>query len=346
MFCRWGKVVDVYVPSRRDRYGRRFGFVRFVKGGDLFDLERRLQHIWIGTYKLRVRLSVSKQEVKEEEATKEGSWRMTKNKSFSNKAVPEVTYAAAVTGRGPTRKQTWQPKKVDLTRSSGDDGVQWKGLSHVVLEEDMEWLKNCYIGQVHSPDVVFQLQEKVFAEGLYSVKVTPMGGDLVLIQVEEGEDFLQLVKDYEDAFEKWFADLCLWSPPEVPKHCHVWVRCQGIPLHAWDMSFFKKFVTLFGLFVMLDDRTDNKSRLDLARILIQTSSLEVINCLIKVKINDLIFSIRVVEEPFSDSYMTFFEKQPPRRSSSSSSSGEDSLSLLGRISLDSFGIVEEAEFEI
>lgn len=71
-----------------------------------------------------------------------------------------------------------------------------------------------------------------------------------------------------------------------------------------------------------------------------------INRLIKGKINDLIFSIRVVEEPFSDSYMTFFEKQPPRRSSSSSSSGEDSVSLLGRIMLDSFGIVEEAEFEI
>lgn len=83
----------------------------------------------------------------------------------------------------------WIYRHVDVDKS-------WKGMSHEVVEEDMAWLKNRYIGQVHSTDVVFELQEKIFADqGLYSVKITSMGGDLVLIMVDEQEDFLELVKD-------------------------------------------------------------------------------------------------------------------------------------------------------
>lgn len=57
----------------------------------------------------------------------------------------------------------------------------WRGMTHEVTEEDMGWLKDSYIGQTHSPDEVFLLQEKILAEGFYAVKVTPLGGDLVLI---------------------------------------------------------------------------------------------------------------------------------------------------------------------
>lgn len=119
-----------------------------------------------------------------------------------------------------------------------------------------------------------------------------------------------------------------------------------MPLHAWGDTFFEKIVTLFGRFVRLDCRTENKSRLDITRVLVQTSSLEAINRVIKVKVNDLFFSIRVLEEPFSDSYMTVFAKETPRRLVTSSSSEEDSISIIGRNTLDSCGIGEEENFEI
>lgn len=194
--------MDVYVPSHRDRYGRRYGFVRFVKNGDPFELERRLQQIWIGTYKLRVRLSVSKhgtQQVINQTAIPRSN--------LPNGLVPDATYADVLAGRPKNANKQWRPKKLTLLDSREIHKEQWRGLTHEVSEEDMEWLKNCYAGQVHDPDAVFELKEKIFAEGLYSIKVTPMGGDLVLIQVDEGEDFLELVKDYEDIFEKWFCEL-------------------------------------------------------------------------------------------------------------------------------------------
>lgn len=42
-------------------------------------------------------------------------------------------------------------------------------------------------------------------------------------------------------------------------------------------------------------------RLDVARLLIQTSSWKMVNKLIVICINGLIFTIRLVEEPFLDS---------------------------------------------
>lgn len=53
MFLKWGKVVDVFIPMKRNKEGKAFGFVRFKEVAYPQELERRLDQIWIGTYKLR-----------------------------------------------------------------------------------------------------------------------------------------------------------------------------------------------------------------------------------------------------------------------------------------------------
>lgn len=50
---KWGKVVDVFVPKKKNKEGKAFGFVRFKEVGYPLELERRLDQIWIRTYKLR-----------------------------------------------------------------------------------------------------------------------------------------------------------------------------------------------------------------------------------------------------------------------------------------------------
>lgn len=57
MFLKWGKVVDVYVPRKKNKDGKAFGFVRFKEVLYPYELERRLDQIWIGSYKLRANCS-------------------------------------------------------------------------------------------------------------------------------------------------------------------------------------------------------------------------------------------------------------------------------------------------
>lgn len=166
--------------------------------------------------------------------------------------------------------------------------------------------------------------------------VRPMGGDLVLLQVEEGEDFVEFVKDEIDMFERWFNDLSVWALEHVTKERYVWIRCQGILIHAWGEDFLRTIVSSVGRYVCVDFPTVKKQRLDVARILVQVSSAGAISKLINVRINGVVFSIKLVEEPFTNPYVHIgdvYHGGSKQISSSSSDSG------------DSDGVSSEASLE-
>ncbi|XP_068492356.1 uncharacterized protein [Phaseolus vulgaris] len=54
VFQRWGRVVDVFISRRMNNKNQRFGFVKFQGVVDVVDLERRLDSVWIGYWKVRV----------------------------------------------------------------------------------------------------------------------------------------------------------------------------------------------------------------------------------------------------------------------------------------------------
>lgn len=52
-FEKVGRVVDLFIPSKKDKWGSRFGFVRFQRtAGDDILLDR-LNRIWIGSFIIR-----------------------------------------------------------------------------------------------------------------------------------------------------------------------------------------------------------------------------------------------------------------------------------------------------
>ncbi|KAF1862688.1 hypothetical protein Lal_00013449 [Lupinus albus] len=56
VFLEWGKVVDVVIPPRLDKYGKRFGFVRFLGILNPKLMVAKLDRIWIGHYKIWVNI--------------------------------------------------------------------------------------------------------------------------------------------------------------------------------------------------------------------------------------------------------------------------------------------------
>ncbi|GLT61502.1 hypothetical protein SLA2020_342030 [Shorea laevis] len=56
-FQKYGTVVDVYVPKKRDKWGKRFGFLRMLGVQNENQMTRRLNDIWFGSYKLRVKIA-------------------------------------------------------------------------------------------------------------------------------------------------------------------------------------------------------------------------------------------------------------------------------------------------
>jgi hypothetical protein len=57
VFARYGRVGEVFIPKKLDKWGGRFGFVKFMEVKNVEELSRRLGDVWLGTFKLRVNLS-------------------------------------------------------------------------------------------------------------------------------------------------------------------------------------------------------------------------------------------------------------------------------------------------
>ena len=52
-----GHVVDVFIARKMSKAGKRFGFVRFVGVADNNNLEKALNDLWIGKYRIRANLA-------------------------------------------------------------------------------------------------------------------------------------------------------------------------------------------------------------------------------------------------------------------------------------------------
>ncbi|GKU93949.1 hypothetical protein SLEP1_g7498 [Rubroshorea leprosula] len=99
-FWSFGKVADVYIPERRDRRGRRFGFVRMSEVSDAEGMERKLNQIWLGSYRLKVKLAGNMKSGREG-MSRGRQQQQTTAKWFrrDRKVSPGLTYAQIVAGK-------------------------------------------------------------------------------------------------------------------------------------------------------------------------------------------------------------------------------------------------------
>ncbi|GKV40799.1 hypothetical protein SLEP1_g48400 [Rubroshorea leprosula] len=154
---------------------------------------------------------------------------------------------------------------------------KWRGWEFRAEESDFEWVKGSFVGTARAVELIATIQEKFYMEGYFSISLKPMGGKLVLLP---------------------------WSPSMVATERFTWIKCQGVPLHAWGPEFFHDLSMIWGKFISLDDRTSNKKRFDVGRVLISTPCMEMISKNLTVKINGEFYNIQCTKEEHSNNLFT------------------------------------------
>lgn len=86
-----------------------------------------------------------------------------------------------------------------------------------------------------------------------------------------------------------------WETKDVDWERLIWIKCYGVPCHAWSEDFFEKLGLTYDVFMYVDEHTKDKDRLDVGRFVIKTTHHTVINEVVKVKIINKIFDIKLVE---------------------------------------------------
>ncbi|KAK7255420.1 hypothetical protein RIF29_28829 [Crotalaria pallida] len=212
------------------------------------------------------------------------------NNGYNNSRGP-LSYAQVVQQKRRVRFN--EGVRVDQTKKVDPD---WKGMRVTIDPVEWEWLNGCYVGKVRDVEIIENLQTLIHSDGITTVTVTPMGSDLVLLKALEGEDLMELVKEFEETFSNWFEYIKPWGEEDIAGYKFTGLSCAGISLHAWNDIFFSTLVSSFEIFVKADKVTKDRTRLDVARILVKTSSQEFINKVQRIMINDKIFGIRMMEE--------------------------------------------------
>lgn len=58
VFHKWGRVRDVFIPLKKDKFGKRFGFFKFQDVHAPKALEAKLDGIWLGSHRLMANIFV------------------------------------------------------------------------------------------------------------------------------------------------------------------------------------------------------------------------------------------------------------------------------------------------
>jgi hypothetical protein len=249
VFQRWGKVREVFLPNKRNKFGKRFGFVRFLDVNDPKKLEVKLDSIKINETKLHVNLPrFSKMEGKTR--TPVVAKKAVGNNSpryFSNSAKDMSFVQVVAQGGGmnkvPTHRNTRERACRDLRIIRNDKGALFS-----VQEERISWLEKCLVGRFNEVTPIEEFREIMVEEGFSTVTFTPMGDDWVLLSPTNEEDLLSLFTGKEEIVAKWFYSLKWWTKSLFAGHRRVWLACYRILLHVWSEEFFRSIALDFGVF--------------------------------------------------------------------------------------------------
>jgi len=163
-------------------------------------------------------------------------------------------------------------------------------------QEDMDWACSGLVAMVGTGEMLLSIHQRVEDVGFDNVKVIPLGGDKAFLHYRNNGDIMKIFNEAVDFFSKFFTDVHKWTSMDVQYERGAWIRIYGMSVHAWNSNFFKLYVSEYGRFVQADECTMDRGIIDFARILISTTSLEVMNNTTVLMVDGWKYTIKLVEE--------------------------------------------------
>nr|GEU91165.1 RNA-directed DNA polymerase, eukaryota [Tanacetum cinerariifolium] len=225
----YGTVVDVFIPNKRSKTGKRFAVVRFIKVLNFDRLIENLKTIWIGHFYISANPA-----------------RFERPKA----PIPQKQMSTPSGIASGLRQPTAQHK-------SGSNGTNFTDILKPALVLDDSCLVNrdiakCVMGEVRQFSSINNLQVLLFNEGFHISRIVYLGGLWVMIELNSSKSKSKFMEHVGVAL--WFHSLCNAQPDFAAKERIVWVNIEGAPLNAWSRLTFQKIGSKWGELVDLEDR--------------------------------------------------------------------------------------------
>ncbi|PWA50327.1 hypothetical protein CTI12_AA474700 [Artemisia annua] len=261
----YGTVVDVYIPNRKSKAGKRFACVRFIKVENIDRLVGNLCTLWIGRMHLHANV------VRFERPPIQASGSASSARPIHSGAS---SFATVLKGNKTPVNASEAPAMVI------DDSC--------VVTRDLEFF---VIGEVKEFSSIPNLYVLLSNEGFQNVKVVYLGGLWVMFELESLKSKAKFMQHVGVA--SWFTCLCNAQSDFVSRERIVWVDIEGVPLHAWSRATFTKIGSKWGEVMELEESKDDLFARK--RICIKTKQEDNILEKFKIIVKGKIFVIRAKE---------------------------------------------------
>ncbi|GAU47370.1 hypothetical protein TSUD_403730 [Trifolium subterraneum] len=133
--------------------------------------------------------------------------------------------------------------------------------SYKTKVDDVCWAQTGLVATITNGEVVPVVQNRITDARFNNLTLIPLGANKVFIRSMVGEDALEVVIGAKDFFILIFSHWKRWDfCPQTYKR-GAWVRLYGIPVHAWNVNFFKLCLFDCGMFLRADSCSADKDDL-------------------------------------------------------------------------------------
>ncbi|GJZ01628.1 RNA-directed DNA polymerase, eukaryota, nucleotide-binding alpha-beta plait domain protein, partial [Tanacetum coccineum] len=274
----YGSVVDVYIPFKKSKSGKRFAFIRFIKISNMERLIENLRSIWIGSFHLFANMARFNRETMQNGSLKNNTQNHKQSTNPGSNSMnaenSSGSFASILKNRGPDNPNNSSPALV---------------LDDSCLKECD--FSNSLMCQVKDVTVIPNLNIILEEEGFQSTSISYLGGLWVLIKF-----------DSVDALEKfrihvgigsWFSSIKQPSNSFVSNERIVWISIEGLPTNAWTNNTFSKIAQKWGELIVWED--SEEKYLSRKHICLKTKVYVIINECFKVIIKGVVYWIRAKE---------------------------------------------------
>ncbi|PWA40101.1 nucleotide-binding alpha-beta plait domain-containing protein [Artemisia annua] len=282
----YGVIFGIYIAKKRDKGGKRFGFVSFLDVRDIKEMLRRMYNIKMGAFKLEInvaRFILEDGEIREEYVHKQKAPNIPPSHNTGNinvRFAKKGTFSFKEALTGDRKKEEVQNKTLIL-----DD--------HQPVMEDLHG-RSLFI-KLGSFAVLRNLRSILSDMGLKGGRLRYLGG-LQLLITFNSIDHATMAKDELLGRPKDFSLVESWKGQEIDFEKIAWVKIQGIPMHLMNDETMDKVAGLFGTVIHKTQLEEDDLDLSYYYAALLVNSGKIIQGEVSLMWKDKLYSVWVYED--------------------------------------------------
>ncbi|GKE07931.1 nucleotide-binding alpha-beta plait domain-containing protein [Tanacetum coccineum] len=247
----YGQVVDSFIPNRRSKLGKRFGFVRFIR---IFDAERLVNNlctIWVGNFKIHANIARFQRSPLNRPPPPMNSYKSQFPANPNSNSVPDVSLKKNGVNR-------YSNSYVHVVKTGHQDSqAEKESIPALVLDDSWGYQREfatVLMGKVKEMSSLTNLKLVLANEGFDCITLKYMGGFWVMLEFLSEvtkEKFKENV-----AVGTWFSQLQQASNEFLIEERIAWIDIEGVPLKVWSKNTFNRIAAKWGDILHIDQEDE------------------------------------------------------------------------------------------